>query len=155
MTAPNAHSDMQGCTPPRPRNSQQRVRLSVGALILEIRNMLKAVDDWKKEHAPWARSEEGWDVFIWLLSARSQARPLKSLYYGSPFSENTLRAALYQYVDAGMIELTQPDGDRRQQIARTTEAFETMLATLRDLVDGLFDKRPLGGPAPEGPPLLN
>lgn len=117
--------------------------------------MLKAVDDWKKEHAPWARSEEGWDVFIWLLSARSQSRPLKSLYYGSPFSENTLRAALYQYVDAGMTELTQPDGDRRQQIARTTEAFEAMLVTLRDLVDGLFDKRPHGGPAPEGPPLLN
>ncbi len=68
---------------------------------MDIRNMLKAVDDWKREHAPWARSEEGWDVFIWLLSARSQARPLKSLYYGSPFSENTLRA----YIDSARHKL--------------------------------------------------
>ncbi len=92
--------------------------------------LLDSVDRWKKTHAPWAASAEGWEVLMWLLRRKGDAAPLKSLYVGNSFSRPTLRAALRQFVAAGVVEFVPSDGDRRRQIARTTVVFNVVMAQL-------------------------
>lgn len=108
-------------------------------LIVDPDKLLLAFDYWRKIHAPWAATPEGWEVLLWLRRARNGApRPLTSLYINSDFSEPTTRLALRKFIDAGVVVLVRAKRDKRQQMAVTTDKFDAVIALLGAMANAIM-----------------
>ena len=107
-------------------------------LIVDPDKLLFAFDYWRKVHAPWAATEEGWEILLWLRRSNKAApRPLTSLYLNSDFSEPTVRLALKQFIDAGVVVLVRSKADKRQQLVATTEKFDAAVALLGTMANAI------------------
>ena len=107
-------------------------------LIVDPDKLLFAFDYWRKVHAPWAATAEGWEIVLWLRRARKGApRPLTSLYLNSDFSEPTVRLALKKFIEAGVVVLVRSKSDKRQQLAVTTAKFDTAASLLGTMANAI------------------
>ena len=94
--------------------------------VLILPSFLKRLSSWERRHLPGNNLSAARYLLVWLSISPDQERPLKELYFSSPFSQPTCREAILAFKNEQLVYLRQSDGDARVRVIAATSKLRKM-----------------------------